>query len=42
MLVIKDQQYVCGDDVINIEFSELFQLFNQDALDKSLISAYCL
>ena len=30
------------DDMISIEFVELFQLFNQDALDKSIISAYCL
>ena len=30
------------DDMISIEFDELFQLFNQDALDKSIISAYCL
>ena len=25
-----------------IEYSELFQLFNQDALDKSIVSCYCL
>ena len=30
------------DDMISIEFDKLFQLFNQDALDKSIISAYCL
>ena len=30
------------DDMIVIEFVELFQLFNQDALDKLITSAYCL
>ena len=25
-----------------VEYSELFWLFNQDALDKSLVSCYCL
>ena len=41
MMAIKDEHYG-RNDVINIEFSELFQLFNQDALDKSMLSAYCL
>ncbi len=30
------------DDMISIEFNELCQLFNQDVLDKSIMSAYCL
>ena len=30
------------DDMISIEFAEIFQIFNQDALDKSTMSAYCL
>jgi hypothetical protein len=25
-----------------VEYSELFQLYNQDALDKSIVSCYCL
>jgi hypothetical protein len=41
MVAIKDEHYG-RTDVMNIEFCELFQLFNQDALDKSLLSAYCL
>ena len=41
MVAIKDKHYG-RTDVMNIEFCELFQLFNQDALDKSLLSAYCL
>ncbi|KAK1613256.1 hypothetical protein QYE76_036929 [Lolium multiflorum] len=39
---IKDEHYFRGNEEINIEFEELFQLFNQDALDKSLMSCYCL
>ena len=27
---------------VSVEYSEIFQLFNQDALDKSLVSCYCL
>ena len=42
MVGIKDEHYGRGHDVINIEFPELFQLYNQDANDKSIISAYCL
>jgi hypothetical protein len=41
MVAIRDEHYG-RTDVMNIEFCELFQLFNQDALDKSLLSAYCL
>jgi len=39
---INDEHYFRGTDDINIEFAELFQLYNHDALDKSMISAYCL
>ena len=39
---VRDEHYLCGNDEIHIEFEELFQLFNQDAMDKSLISCYCL
>ncbi|KAK1669783.1 hypothetical protein QYE76_057942 [Lolium multiflorum] len=41
MVAITDEHYG-RNDVMNIEFCELFQLFNQDTLDKSLLSAYCL
>ena len=30
------------DDAMYVPFAEIFQLFNQDALDKSLVSCYCL
>jgi hypothetical protein len=36
------QDYFLGEDLVHIEFDEFFQLFNQDALKKSLVSAYFL
>jgi len=39
---IKDEHYFNGDEDIFIEFEELFQLYNQDALDKTIVSCYCL
>jgi hypothetical protein len=41
MVKVKPEHYFHGKDVW-IEFPEIFQLFNQDALDKSLVSCYCL
>ena len=38
----KNEHYGHGDGTIMIEFSELFQLYQQDAIDKSIVSAYCL
>ena len=38
----KNEHYGHGDGVVMIEYCELFQLYQQDALDKSVISAYCL
>jgi hypothetical protein len=40
MKITKD--HFLGEDLVHIEFDEFFQLFNQDALDKSLVSAYVL
>ena len=42
ILGIKDEHYLRGNDEIHIEFEELFRLFNQDAIDKSVVIAYCL
>ncbi|KAK1611905.1 hypothetical protein QYE76_035578 [Lolium multiflorum] len=39
---IRDEHYFRGKEEINLELEELFQLFNQDALDKAVISCYCL
>ena len=41
MVKVKPEHYSHGKDVW-IEFPENFQLFNQKALDKSLVSCYCL
>ena len=38
----KDEHYGHGDDVVMIEFVELYQLYQMDDLDKSILSAYCL
>jgi hypothetical protein len=42
VLGINDEHYFCRTYDINNKFAELFQLYNHDALDKSIISAYCL
>jgi hypothetical protein len=34
------KDHFLGEDLVHIEFDEFFQLFNQDALDKSLVSSY--
>ncbi|KAK1682174.1 hypothetical protein QYE76_043022 [Lolium multiflorum] len=39
---LRDEHYFRGKEEINLELEELFQLFNQDALDKAVISCYCL
>jgi hypothetical protein len=42
LLVEVSKEHFLGEDLIHIDFEELFQVFNQDALDKSLISSYVL
>ena len=39
---ILESHYGPGDDEFQIELCELWQLFNFDALDKSIMSAFCL
>jgi hypothetical protein len=41
MVKVKKKHYFHKKDLW-IHYSELFQLFNQDALDKSIVSCYCL
>jgi hypothetical protein len=41
MVKVKAEHYFHEND-LSVEFTELFQLFNQDALDKSIVSCYCL
>ena len=38
----KNEHFGHGDGMVLIEFSELFQLYQQDAIDKTIVSAYCL
>lgn len=42
ILSIKEEHFFRGDDFIHVEMEELFQLFNKDAIDVSVISCYCL
>ena len=41
MAGVKDEHYF-QEYAVQVEFSELFQMYNQRALDKSIISCYCL
>jgi hypothetical protein len=41
MVKVKEEHYFHAKDLW-VEFEEMFQLFNQDALDKSIVSCYCL
>ena len=42
MVAVKDEHYFRGAEEMYIEFEEIFQLYQQDALDKSVVSCYCL
>jgi len=43
MIVAKvPHEYYFREDQVHVDFSELYQLYNFDALDKCLISCYCL
>ena len=41
MVNVKEDHYY-HEKAVSVEYSELFQLYNQDALDKSIVSCYCL
>ena len=41
MVNVKEEHYF-HEKALSIEYLELFQLYNQDALDKSIVSCYCL
>ena len=41
MVQVKKDHYY-HENAVTVEYSELFQLYNQDALDKSIGSCYCL
>ena len=38
----RDEYYYSGDDELIIEFDKMFQLYNQSAIDKTIVSFYCL
>jgi len=42
MMRIKEEHDLVGMDILSIEFDELFQLYNQKALDKTILTCYCL
>ena len=41
MAGVKEEHFF-REYAVQVEFSELFQMYNQRALDKSIISCYCL
>ena len=41
MVNVKHEHYY-DEKALAIEYPELFQLYNQDALNKSIVSCYCL
>ena len=41
MVNVKEEHYF-HEKALSVEYCELFQLYNQDALDKSIVSCYCL
>lgn len=42
ILRIKEEHDLVGTELLPVEFMELFQLYNQLALDKQLVTCYCL
>ena len=41
-LRVKEEHDLIGVDLLPVEFVEIFQLFNQKALEKQLMTCYCL
>ena len=41
MVAVKEEHYFQQYEIC-IDFPEIFQLYNQDTLDKSIVSCYCL
>ena len=42
MMSIKKEHDFFGQEMIAVEFDELFQLYNQKDIDKSIVACYCL
>ena len=41
-LRVKEEHDLVGIDVLSVLFEEFFQFFNQLALDKTMVTCYCL
>jgi hypothetical protein len=41
MMKVTEEHYIRANEICII-LKELFQLYNQDVLDKSIVSCYCL
>ena len=41
-LMVNVNEHYYHKKAVTIEYSELFQLYNKDGLDKSIVSCYCL
>ena len=39
---IKEEHDLVGTGLFSVEFDELFELYNQKAIDKTLVTCYCL
>ena len=42
LMVQVEEDHYFNKKALSVEYSELFHLFNQDALDKSIVGCYCL
>ena len=42
LMVNVNKEHYYHEKAVTVEYSELFQLYNKDALDKSIVSCYCL
>ena len=42
LMSIKEEHDFVGGDLIYVEFDELFQLYNQRDIDKTIVTCYCL
>ena len=42
LMVNVNEEHYYHKKAVTVEYSELFQLYNKDALDKSIVSCYCM
>ena len=41
-LRVREEHDLVGIELLNVPFEEFFQFFNQKALDKIIVTCYCL